>query len=455
MKIEYISTEGIRAAEKVALEKIREAFNNAPFSQQWQGFAGFEMVDRVYRDREIDLIVLTHDRLIIIELKDWFGKVTLMHDHWLREGNDMGRSAVKVTTDKTKILSAKIKAKLHSPANDVWIDCRVVMCGHSDTSALPIDEREWVCDLPDFLKLTTAGAYRSFFGSPKSVAANEYASEFKSFFKGPEFRPTTFSFQNFEIMGDAVFDHPEHLYKEYQAVKKDDKRRQALLRRWDFSVLAGKADTTDERARIALREQKALSYIHEQDPELDSIVLQPLWFPTRDDVNADFCELYNLPVRQSRLSDFISRYSAVLTRQDRLGLVKALLSHFAALHDIKVAHRDVSDHCVWLERPAKVLISGLISAHFPEIETVGPIRDDLRAADVRFPEDVPGLAEDNSSNPFLRDVYLLGVVTHYLLHSSWPQKDGALEVYASPADDVDPARKGFHVDCTSAQHRPI
>ena len=76
MRIEYISTEGIRAAEKFALEKIREAFNHAPFSQQWQGFAGFEMVDRVYRDREIDLILLTHDRLIVIELKDWFGKVT-------------------------------------------------------------------------------------------------------------------------------------------------------------------------------------------------------------------------------------------------------------------------------------------------------------------------------------------------------------------------------------------
>ena len=122
MRIEYISTEGIRAAEKFALEKIREAFNNAPFSQQWQGFAGFEMVDRVYRDREIDLILLTHDRLIVIELKDWFGKVTLMNDHWLRQGNEMLRSAVKVTADKKKILSAKIKAKLR-PRAPCWVNC--------------------------------------------------------------------------------------------------------------------------------------------------------------------------------------------------------------------------------------------------------------------------------------------------------------------------------------------
>jgi glycosyltransferase involved in cell wall biosynthesis len=150
MKIEYIS-EGIRAAEKVALNKIADTINNAPFSQHWQGFAGFEMVDRVYRDREIDFLLVTHDRLVAVELKDWFGKVTLMHDHWLREGNGLGRSAVTVTADKKKILSAKIKAKLHSRANDVWIDYRVVMCGNSDTSALPIDKREWVCHLAEFL----------------------------------------------------------------------------------------------------------------------------------------------------------------------------------------------------------------------------------------------------------------------------------------------------------------
>jgi hypothetical protein len=101
MKIDCISTDGIRAAEKDALERMRQTFNASPFSQHWYGFAGFEMLDRVYRDREIDLILLMHDRLVIIELKNWYGKVTPMKDHWLREGNDMGRSAVKVTADKS------------------------------------------------------------------------------------------------------------------------------------------------------------------------------------------------------------------------------------------------------------------------------------------------------------------------------------------------------------------
>ena len=115
-----------------------------------------------------------------------------------------------------------------------------------------------------------------------------YASTFKEFFYGPEFKPTSFSFMNFQIEGDVIFPHPSGLYREYRSVKKDDPRHQALLRRWDFSKLPGKADTTDERAKIALREHAVLGFIRQHNEELDRILLQPLSYPTRDDVDADF-----------------------------------------------------------------------------------------------------------------------------------------------------------------------
>lgn len=74
------------------------------------------MMDRILRDRETDLILLTHDRLLLIELKNWNnGKITAMDDHWLLAGNDMGRSPVKVTADKCKILASKLH-KLREPA---------------------------------------------------------------------------------------------------------------------------------------------------------------------------------------------------------------------------------------------------------------------------------------------------------------------------------------------------
>src|SRR5260370_35246306 len=96
MKIEYISSDGIRRAEQHSMERMRNTFNSSKFSERWHGYAGFEMMDKVHRDREIDLILLTHGRLLIIELKNWHGTITAVGDHWLLNTNDMGRSPVKV-----------------------------------------------------------------------------------------------------------------------------------------------------------------------------------------------------------------------------------------------------------------------------------------------------------------------------------------------------------------------
>lgn len=430
MKIDYLSSDGIHRAEKAALERLREEFNSSPFSQGWHGYAAFMMMDRVYRDREIDLILLTHDRLLVIELKNWNGKLTATNDHWLLNGNDMGRSPVKVTAEKAKILASKIKDKIREPARSVWVDYRVVLCGNADASGISVDEQRWVMRLDQFAKISTRGKYEQVFGRPpRAIKASDYVSEFAPFFRGPLFKPTAFSFNNFQIVGDVIFPHPSGLYKEYQAVKRDDARHQALLRRWDFSVLAGAADTTDERAAIALREHKALGYIHEQNEDLDALLLQPLSHPTRDDVDADFCELYRLPTRQSRLSEFVHKYGKELEPADRLALVKVLISHFAELHDINVAHRDIGDHSVWLERPTKISISGLITSYFPEAGTVGGLRDALRAGSCALPEDVKGLGDGTQSDAFRRDVYLLGVVSYYLLFLRWPPKDAVLRLY--------------------------
>src|SRR5260370_34925959 len=127
MKIEYLSSDGIHHAEKAALERLRQEFNNSPFSQGWYGYAAFMMVDRVYRDREIDLILLTHDRLLVIELKNWNnGKSTTTSDHCRLNRNDTGRAPVKVTADKAKISASTIKEKIRRPRSSVRTDNRAL-----------------------------------------------------------------------------------------------------------------------------------------------------------------------------------------------------------------------------------------------------------------------------------------------------------------------------------------
>lgn len=187
-----------------------------------------------------------------------------------------------------------------------------------------------------------------------------------------------------------------------------------------------------------MREHKVLGFIHEQNEQLDSVVLQPLSHPTRDDIDADFCELYRLPSRQLRLNEFIQRFGEDLEFCERVNFVKVLLSHAADLHDLGVAHRDISDHTIWLERPSKISISGFLTAYFPELGTVGSLRDQLRASKTILPEDSE-IGQGEASDPFRRDVYLLAVVIHHILFLQAPKQEDSLFVWNSPTDfEVDP-----------------
>lgn len=187
-----------------------------------------------------------------------------------------------------------------------------------------------------------------------------------------------------------------------------------------------------------MREHKVLGFIHEQNEQLDSVVLRPLSHPTRDDIDADFCELYRLPSRQLRLNEFIQRFGEDLEFCERVNFVKVLLSHAADLHDLGVAHRDISDHTIWLERPSKISISGFLTAYFPELGTVGSLRDQLRASKTILPEDSE-IGQGEASDPFRRDVYLLAVVIHHILFLQAPKQEDSLFVWNSPTDfEVDP-----------------
>ena len=76
-----------------------------------------------------------------------------------------------------------------------------------------------------------------------------------------------------------------------------------------------------------------------------------------------------------------------------------------------VAHRDIGDHSVWLERPAKVSLSGFITAHYPEAGTVGSVRQLVRAGGGKLPEDAEdfgALKSDPKRVETARDYILRG-----------------------------------------------
>src|SRR5260370_4700480 len=115
-------------------------------------------------------------------------------------GYSQRRCIAQVLVAKWKILSSKIK-RLAPPANSIWIDYRVIFCGKADSSAISEDERRYTCELDDFLKITNLSNYNRVFPPDHKQVSPSYdlGGAFNKFFRGPEFKPTAFSYHDFQI----------------------------------------------------------------------------------------------------------------------------------------------------------------------------------------------------------------------------------------------------------------
>lgn len=436
MKIHILPKTGIQNSEKYAIERIEREF-----PREWVGYASLEIVEKGRLGREIDLVILTMDRVLIIELKRWNGAIKSEGGYWYRkrpnrdEFERMDVSPVKKNNDKAKILKSILDRQIGG-AGSLLVDSRVVLCGNSPSPALTEEEKPFVLQFDEFLKIKDSVAYHRILPLPLAWQNSNWtinsplknAQKFDLLFRSAAYiRPRDFSWQNYTIEGKEVFKHPESLYREYRAINRDDQNSKALLRKWDFSRLGTSASTQGDWVNIAHRESRVYSFVKSKTDELDGVLLQPIGTTASEDVTQDYCELFDLPLKQKRLSEFIETYRGKLLVGDRLSLVKVLISKFSELHKLGVAHRDIGDHCIWLERPQSVRLSGFVAAYFPQMETVGIVKEKIAAITTKLPED---FFEDKNATPFHRDVFLLGVVAHLLIFETGPSLDSEMPKWA-------------------------
>ena len=64
----------------------------------------------------------------------------------------------------------------------------------------------------------------------------------------------------------------------------------------------------------------------------------------KDEVTAEYSEVYEVPAGSSGFNEFIGKYGQELFDMDRRNVVKLPLQSFSDLHEMKIAHRDVADH---------------------------------------------------------------------------------------------------------------
>lgn len=427
MKIYCLDPKGISKHERDANKMFEEHL-----PANWKGYSSLEMIGRQGKEFEGDVILVTHDRIIVVELKDYKGRLFSKGQRWVVQFGDheeVRTNGVRQARRSAQILSSKIKHRLKHKLFTPWVDYCVVLCSNADKSGLHPDERDFVFSLKEFCEIADRNVYDKLFDKlhfpikRKEDQPNKNKGTWDRFFSldSPDFKAKSFSVNSYVLKGDALFRHRDKLYEEYLSERKDDSNYRALMRRWDFtaSIIADKARTPEERQLVACRESRALGYIDSQDEDLKSIHLGLVYLPS--DVTADFVELYEWPNTKMRLLDFMAKKKVRLDKTARLDLIQALLSQIARLHNIDVAHRDIGDHSVWLSLPSKVVLSNFLTASFPDLQnkTVSSFRDALKHGRVEIPEDY---YDDPEGTSFTRDVYLAASVAHYIAFDIWPPK---------------------------------
>ncbi|WP_235898835.1 MULTISPECIES: nuclease-related domain-containing protein [Yersiniaceae] len=64
---------------------------NCTSQSSWHGFAGLVVSD-AQGPMEIDCLIITHDRLLLVELKEWNGVIEYGDGMWIQNGQNRSKS---------------------------------------------------------------------------------------------------------------------------------------------------------------------------------------------------------------------------------------------------------------------------------------------------------------------------------------------------------------------------
>nr|WP_315492825.1 AAA domain-containing protein [uncultured Pseudomonas sp.] len=432
MRINYLSPKGVLEVEHAALRELE-----AKLPREWGAYAAFRLVTRGSKQPlDIDLLLLTTNRILVVELKNWSGDISYSSGQWLHRGDPMP-SPVDTTDNKARALRQFIQAK-NSSLKLPFIESLVVLC-HPKCRLInfPDEQRRFVAMLPDFVHAASdATRYNKRFPdipptwSYRSADPLPQRQQYNAIFStsNPAVLKRRTVLHGFEQIDDqADYIHPRKIWSEFLAEHQESRSSKALLRKWNFEELAGGGTSTIERQTIGLRELRLNETLRVQAPELHEDLLEPIGSATADDITTNFVEAYRLPTGIARLSEHLDRNSN--NEQDRRLLAKSILARFSKLHALGIAHRDITKRTLWVLEPARVILSTFAAARVPQAQTVGVHRLELETGSIELPEDDGVAAQARSADPFARDMFLLGVLVYEMLEGHELERLDNVPVY--------------------------
>ena len=276
-------------------------------------------------------------------------------------------------------------------------------------------------------------------GKLKRPNADSQIKIFENWFKGSNsIKPRHRIVDGFLVPDpkEAIFKHPKSFYTEYNGKHREQAKLEALLRCWDFRQLGSYGLDQKSRARVALRERRVIEYVAAAAPQIQKdYLMSPRHSSVEGEIEEDFIEVYQHSPLIIRLDMYINE---IETPDKKIKLIRDILTPFAELHKLGIAHRDISLERLWFDNYSKsILISGIMTAKFPENlskGSVSDIRKFMASSAIPMPEEL--LKSDEDKIDALRmDVYQLGAIIYRVAFGENIKADETSLQWQNPRND--------------------
>jgi len=422
MKLVQIGKNGLHPREVKAVSQMEEHFQDS-----WQAYSSLVITDE-QGAMEIDLLIITQDRILLVEIKDWNGSLTSYRGEWRLNDKSRGKSPFAIKKEHalriTKLLNNQLRSKIgYGPI----VEAHVVLSGSATPHQLLPNEARYVHTLDTFLTIRKPSVYtelctqpershESFFERynhprPNSELALKEIDHFFCNSKG-YVQPKRLKVAQYVSSDELEWEHFNGLFKEFKGTNPSMEKDIGLLRQWDFLKLGTGLAFTETWSRILTREHLVHRRARTENSRLEQFMLRPAVGLDPEDIQTDYAEAFELRHNMKRFDRYLNQYGPTWSPEQRADHVRALLAPFAELHGMGMAHRDVYCHNLWYAADnATIVTSGYYASFIPEKTTVKDIRAQLKSTQVQLPEDVFSQAGE-ILDPFRVDVFLLGQIAH-------------------------------------------
>lgn len=378
----YLNSAGIMQREIPGVDALSNAF-----PKEWLLYVSLNCFPRNQRPMEIDAIVVMDDRVLVLEIKDWNGKLTQDGDLWCINGGSRGRSAVVAVDEKAKKLKTIIRTEIPQLKN-VWVDYRVVLTASANNKYLPDSTKHLVWSLHEACAIADPAVRSAVLSRCKLglLKVYQFEAEFNRLTGNPKlFQPSEADWHGYRVVEQDLFVHPRGAWSEHRAERKGEARLKALLRLWAFHKLPAGLNSPDRRRFVAGRELKAYAHLTDVGSSLidRNGILREIGANPEEILTQHF-ELRALPQDWTTLDRFLERARDDLTLADRLVLATTMLSLLRDLHAAGIAHRDVGARCIWIGGITKAALSGLSACQLPDEESMANWLGTLRGYSVNL-----------------------------------------------------------------------